>query len=255
MVQIQKLGSVCHKWDHHAHHCRTEIDVFNVAGTRAAHFVSKLAVDADGAPQAYHPDDRTPPDNSAQAYDWLTNVSTGDLHGIQGSGGIGPAPGFYVSGTTLHDSRYPENDARHWVDAAKIPYIVLPTAAFPVPAGTTLHVGCVAQVVDLRVGGSSGAIFADAGHAVGEGSIALARRLGLDPFSHRYPPKVVGFEDGHDDRRFLYVVFPEEVIDPPWPVSDIQAHADALFQQWGGVTRVKALYPHAPALRPPVNTS
>jgi hypothetical protein len=63
----------------------------------------------------------------------------------------------------------------------------------PLPKGTRLKNGCLAYVVDTQTGGTSGAIFGDVGHAVGEGSIALARRLGLNPFRKgRMFPKLSG---------------------------------------------------------------
>ena len=137
------------------------------------------------------------------------------------------------------DSRYPANDTRRYVDASSIPYVVLPKGAFPLPAGTTLKSGCVVCVVDTKTGGYSGAIFADVGRAVGEASIRLAQRLGLTPFSSSRWPKVVGFSGGANDRRFLYLVFPETAIAAPWPVDEIQAQADALFAElgWGGAAQ------------------
>jgi hypothetical protein len=247
-----KLGSVCHVWDYRARSCKESVDVWQSPGSEAAYFLSKLEVDADGAPRAYHPQDRAPPANAAKAFDWLANLASADRHGTQGQGGaVGPAAGFIISATSLVDVRYPANDTRRYVDASTIPYVVLPQATFPLPAVMALKGGCVVCVVDTHTGGYSGAIFADVGRAVGEGSIRLAQRLGLTPFSAHRWPKVVGFDGADNNRRFLYLVFPHTTVPPPWSVDDIQNMADTLFAQWGGAERLAAIVPGLPPLKPP----
>jgi hypothetical protein len=252
MPASKQLGSVCNKWDGKLKKCVAKTDVMQVEGTNAAYFLCKLAVDADGAPRAYHPRDVNPNSNSGKAFDWLANLSKSDRHGIQGEDGEGPADGFVVSGTTAQNKSVDntKNTARY-VDASTIPYVVLPGAKFPLPNGAKLKDGCVAFVVDTQTGGTSGAIFADIGRAVGEGSIALARRLGLFPFSKKLFPKVIGFEDKKDFSRFFCVVFPEAIIPPPWPVADIQKAADARFKAWGGEAQLKSIVAGLPPLKPP----
>jgi hypothetical protein len=252
MPTSKRLGSACHKWDGKLRKCVATVDVMQLDGTNAAYFFSKLAIDADGAPRAYHPRDVNPRSNSGKAFDWLANLSSSDRHGIQGKDGVGPAEGFIVSGTTAQNPavKNTKSTARY-VDASTIPYVVLPRAKFPLPQGMKLKDGCVVFVVDTKTGGTSGAIFADVGNAVGEGSIALARRLGLDPFNKNLFPKVIGFEDKKDFSRFVHVVFPQMVIPPPWPVADIQKAADAQFKAWGGEAELKAIVPSLPPLQPP----
>ena len=95
MTYVDIIGSVCSEWDYDQKRCVAQVDVQLLQGSKSPFFVSKLAVDADGAPMAYHPDD-------TGSYDYLANVSRNDLHGIQGErGAVGPAPGFYVSGTSF----------------------------------------------------------------------------------------------------------------------------------------------------------
>jgi predicted chitinase len=248
-----KLGTVCDMWDYASRSVQQTTDVWQARGTKSAHFLSKLDVDADGAPRAYHPGDHRPPSNAGKSFDWLVNLGSSDRHGIQGEGGaVGPAPGFVISATSLTDNRFPANDTRRYVDASAIPYIVLPGRGFPLPEGGKLKPGCVTCVVDTKTGGYSGAIFADVGPRVGEASIRLAQRLGLNPFDARRFPKVVGFSGGADDRRFFYLVFYETTVPAPWPVEDIQAQADALFESWGGMTRLRTIVPALPDLKPPV---
>jgi hypothetical protein len=232
-----KIGKVCHRWNYQAHACAETTDVLSDRPD-VAFYVSKLAVDADGSPRAYHPGD-------TGAYDYLANIAVSSLFGIQGQGSVGPAPDFYVSGTSLSDPRYPSTrDTRHRVDAGLIPYFVSP-ASLPVPPGRAFKLGALGFVIDLKTGGWSGAIYADSGHAVGEGSIALAKGLGLDPFSKRHPPKVVGF----DGKQFLYMVFPDVRIAPPWTEAAIRTQARAKFDAWGGEARLRALYPNCPPLK------
>lgn len=180
------LGSVPDEWDYKAGKASTYADVEAFSGTNGSFFLTKLAVDADGAPRAYHPDD-------IGSFDYLANTSPADLGPLQGPDD--PAPGFYVSDTSLCRPGGDPDSPGTYVDASAIPYIVLTNGSYPSQDGKVPKPGCVAFVVDTKTGGSTGAIFADVGHAVGEGSIALACRLGLDPFSHKNPPKVVGFDD------------------------------------------------------------
>src|SRR5436309_1068698 len=199
-----EIAQVCHVYDHRRRVCSKRIPVWQLPGTEAYFFVSKMAIDVDGAPHAYHPLDKRPPDNHTRALDWLANVSVSDMHGIQGQDGIGPETGFYISGTSLENRAFPLNDTRRYVDAETIPYIVLvnpfPSSSF----SPHMQLGDCVIVVDLKSGLSSSAIFADTGRAVGEASLKLAKNLRLDPTASRHPPKVIG-----DDRLdLLYILFP-----------------------------------------------
>jgi hypothetical protein len=251
---MHNLGKVCQKSHDSPPVCVKDVDVFQVDGRQAAHFLAKLATDADGAPRAYHPCDKVDGDNAGKAFDVLTSVKQSDLHGIQGQGeAIGPAPGYYVSGTTLFDPEVKdennikkENNAARWVDASIVPYFVLPKS-FPVPPGTRLADGCVGLVVDTRSGRSSGAIMADHGNNVGEGSIALVRRLKLPVFIQNRFPKVSGYDEPEHFDHFFYLVFPDVVIAPRWSIKTIQQIAEALFVAWGGDDLLKRMFPAMPA--------
>jgi hypothetical protein len=245
-VQPNVLGTVCDEWDYSARRCATTATVYQIPGKPGAHFLTKMAIDADGAPKGYHPGEYYP-SNAYQSFDWLDNLNSADAHGVQGANA--PAPGFLVSGTALTDStHYPATDPRCYVDASSIPYIVLTGSRFPVPAGTVLTKGCVALVVDTQSGIYSGAIYADVGRAVGEASLALSLMLNIDPFSRRYWPKVTG---GVSQRRIFYLVFPQVVIPPPWDVAQIQSQAWTQFQEWGGEPQLKFLFPAMPNMTGP----
>ena len=231
------ISRVCREY--RSGHCQELTPVWQLKGSDAYFFVSKLDIDADGAPRAYNPKDEKPPDNHTKALDWLRNLSARDQHGIQGRDGVGPEPGFVISATSLHNDEYPKNDTRHWVDAETIPYIVL-TDYFPAaPDKPRVRLGDCAMVIDLKSGNMSGAIFADGGNAVGEGSLRLALNLGLDPTASSHPPKVTGYHR----LDFLYITFPGAHVAPPWDVSEIQKTTTEKFKQWGGMAQVRACFP------------
>jgi len=239
-IQVTK---VCHKFDGKKHACVESIPVFQLTGNSAYFFVSKLAIDVDGAPRAYHPKDRNPPENHTKALDWLANINSDDLHGIQGDDAHGPERGFFVSGTALTNPAFPENDTRHYVDAETIPYVVL-VSSFPRLSNLALNTrkGDCAVVIDLKTGARSAAIFADVGRAVGEGSLKLALNLGLDPTKSKRPPKVTGF----DRVDFLHIVFPNTLVPPPWFPDEISTKAEAAFEKWGGMQQARACFPKIP---------
>jgi hypothetical protein len=138
-----------------------------------------MAIDADGAPTAYHPTHGRGLDNLANAghegnwYGVVTDTCRRNGKPVV-QGPNDPAPGFYVSPTALRDSHFERQDPRRYVDSTRIPYISLPGHHTNV-----LHaaLGDLAMVVNGHNGRHSAAIFADVGPRakIGEGSIALAK--------------------------------------------------------------------------------
>jgi len=120
-----------------------------------------------------------------------------------------------------------ESDPRRYVDAAKVPYLVLPPAVAKL-AKTWL--GDFATVVNLDNGKVSSAIYADAGNSfkIGEGSIALAEALGIGS-----NPRT-----GNSARHVFYLVFPGSGNHKPRPLAEINEEGKRLFESWGGMTRV-----------------
>jgi len=195
-------------------------------------FHAGMYVDADGAPNAYGPHNR--------GLDFTANALRGGrflsvaLHPdgrpvIQRSGRY---KGFYVSTTSLHNTGGSPTAPATYVDARKIPYIVLPPE-FIKQFGVSL--GDLALVTNQRNGKTSFAIFADVGpHGkIGEGSVALARALGLndDP---RY--------GGIGDSSIAYLVFPKSGLGPGKLRSAKEIRSSALhaFRRWGGARRLRA---------------
>ena len=184
-------------------------------------FESSLFVDADGAPSAYHPDNRGLDDlaNAGHPGAWDGLADYKGVPYIQGPND--PFPGFYVSTTDLVDQTRTPNDPARYVDAFRIPYIVLPEE---METQMGVRPGDFAIVFNLRNGRISPAIYADTGPPIGEGSIALARNLKLWPDARR----------GGTTRGILYLVFPGSGNGRPRSIDEINAQAKGLFRAWGG---------------------
>jgi hypothetical protein len=216
---------------------KRKIKVQRIKGTTAQFFKAKLAVDADGAARAYHPDD------DPEALDLLKNATAGSKRFIQGEKkngkvGKGPRPGFFVSETAL--SRGDAFDADAFVDAEFVPYIVLP-AKF----AADVKLGNLCTIVNLVNFRSTGAIVADSNPNVGEASVRAALNLHVnDP---AMPITQLAKSGGDDKDRYVYIVYPGEILAaraavPHWPVEDIAARADQLFATWGGIDLVKKIF-------------
>lgn len=213
-------------------------------GTPAYFYVTdRMAIDADGAPNAYHPEDR--------GIDALANA--GFPHGgwksilavdprdtdkpfVQPAG---PFAGFFVSKTTLQDPTRAETDPARYVDSTRVPYLVFP-GAFHALTGTGT-MGDLAMARNLRTGEVTAAIVADAGPRnapLGEVSIRLATNLGGVSVNPR---------NGHGMPRgpFLYALFPRTRLTPKWPVAieTLEATANAALAAIGGWDRLLACVP------------
>jgi Fungal chitosanase of glycosyl hydrolase group 75 len=194
---------------------------------------SGAAINADGAHHAYHPE-------GGKGLDYLDNAGEpGNWWGLScDSKGDpfrqcmkDPAPGYYVSMTSLCDPIYNAASPRRFVDSETVPFIVLPRDA---TFGAKL--GDLALVCNAATGKHCGAIFADIGprDKIGELSIALAEALGVNP-----DPKIGGSESSD----FLYIVFPGSSEGWPVPVGTLKARASALFTEWGGFGKLSLFYP------------
>jgi hypothetical protein len=199
---------------------------------RAVLFHAGMSVDADGAPNAYAPRNK--------GLDFIANAKNGGRFVgvatradgepiVQRSGRF---KGFYVSTTSLRNAAGSVSAAGTYVDATKIPYIVLPPE-FMEQFGVAL--GDLAVVINRKNGKSSPAIFADTGPRgkIGEGSIALARALGLDANPRR---------GGTSTPSIAYLVFPRSGLGPGKlrTAKEIKGSALKAFREWGGAKRLKA---------------
>lgn len=179
-------------------------------------FLSGMAICVDGAPTAYGPRGAPTEDLICNAYrdpgqctaarlrperggiqaDWPGIEFRGGRPIVQGPNE--PAPGSFVSQTSLQSSRYAAGDQRRYVDATRVPYVALPPALFG-PIGY-VRIGDLAVVINIRAGILCHAIWADNKvRPQFEGSVALAQALGINASP---------INGGTNDRILLCVVFP-----------------------------------------------
>lgn len=200
---------------------------------RALVFKSGLAVDADGAFRAYHPNNSLGLDSIEHAGRpgnwWALATDTGMPTGhpvLQTA--KDPAPGYYVSMTSLFDSENPnERDPHRFVDSASIPYVVLAPMGFK-----HIKLGDLAMVINLHNRERSAAIVADESAPdlpMGEGSMALANALGIDS-----NPRTGGIDDG-----VVYVIYPGSGNGRPRSLEEIHSLARRQFETWGGMAKLK----------------
>jgi hypothetical protein len=141
-----------------------------------------------------------------------------------------PAPGFYISTTSLEDPRREAKDPRRYVNAEAINFIVLPSGL-----GLGAKLGDFAVVIRPETQSYDCALYADEGppRKIGEASIALAKALGIPA-----RPKSGGVAHG-----IVYLVFPGT--EKGWPNSEgeIDQYGATLFAKWGGIEKVKDCFP------------
>jgi hypothetical protein len=196
-----------------------------------------LAIDADGAPDAYHPEDRglDALANAGKPGHWWGVVTAGGEESgepvVQGPSD--PKPGYYVSSTSLQDKSKKRTDPRRYVDSSSVPYLAVSPLVLAGKLAGGARVGDLAAVVSTATGRVAYAVVADVGpkDKLGEGSIALAQALGVKDAS----PRRGGARSG-----IVYVVFPGSSAGWPRTNEDIAAAGAKLFEAWGGVPRIEA---------------
>jgi hypothetical protein len=232
-----------------------------------------LAVDADGAPNSYLADGlglsetcvgvvavvngRRVNKKSDPAHwyaicqkAWSDAQTTGDYSHVSMFGFLSdksgpmlqkegdPLPGkAYITTTTLTVPGTLDKTQRHWVDATKVPYIVL-SPAFQ----HDYHVkpGDLAVVYRPKTGTIAFAVFADSGD-LGEASVKLHQDLGNDPITTS--TRVARANRSIAD-RVVTLVFPGVNIVrssnlSTW-YSSIQISGKAALETWGGSTRLRS---------------
>ncbi len=211
--------------------------IYSLEGSDAFFFTQGMTVDADGSPRCYHPKNKPGldhPANGGRPGNWWGVVTdNGKRNGkpiIQGPDD--PAPGFYVSTTSLIDGTKNRKDPARYVNSEEVPYFVLP----PKPKHGAVK-GDLGMIINLKNQKCIGGVYADVGPVahLGEGSIAAARALGIND-SPRF---------GGTSKGIVYVVFPGTRSRPAWPWTpkELQAKTKELFKAWGGMAQVNALYP------------
>ena len=201
--------------------------VFTVPGD-AVLYEAGMAIDADGAPNAYHPNDDDGLDDLANAGEpghwWAIATDENGEPLVQGPDD--PAPGFYVSMTALWDRTKGPRDPHRYVDATVIPYVSIPSGL------PQVRVGDFAVVRNGHTSQMAYAIVADVGprEKIGEGSIALAQALGIRSSARRG-----GARDGIE-----YLIFSNSGDRRPHSLDEINSAAHDQFESWGGAARLTA---------------
>jgi hypothetical protein len=200
-------------------------------------FIGRFFVDADGSPKAYHPDNSLALDyirNAGTEGDWWGLATDAENCGRTGTpllqGLFDPEPGYYVSMTSMYN-RYLKwcGTPARFVNSEIIPFVALSPAIRKYDY--RLNEGALALVVNLRNGRRSFALFADQAppYGFGEGSIALAKRLGYNPSAKH---------GGTAKRENLFIVFNNTMAFPK-DAAEVDTRAEQAFQTWGGEARLQ----------------
>lgn len=242
----------------------------------ALKFKSALAINTDGAPNAYHIDGRP-----GGALNTLCNagraLSAGgayegyedcdrflaDVKAAQQGGWHGPTrilwhgivtrdktrhepvvqqtgayAGYFVSATSLQNKAYKESDQRRYLDSRVVPSLVLPKRSAFQEAGARL--GDLAFVIDPQTQLYTFAVVGDLGprNKLGEASIALAAAI-----------KGVAIDPqtltGRTMRKLVVphevvtLVFPGAAVSAPYGPAQIAEAGIAAIQLFGGLDRLK----------------
>lgn len=212
--------------------------IFGQAGERPLLFLTGLTIVADGAPNAYHPDDVSGLDALANARgeNGWRGIATDRFGRPFVQNEMDPNPGFYVSTTSLTDPDIADAaDPARYVDATRVPYIALPGGerARETYAGAGVHLGDLAIVYNIRSQTIVPAVFADyaPSSSLGDGSIKLAERLGYLETSPR--------RGGTSEPENLTLVFPGSGAGFPRDPEHMERTTRALVDEWGGEPRLE----------------
>jgi hypothetical protein len=172
-----------------------------------------MQIDADGAngqtggvpvyaPQGFTPAPLDFLANAGGPGDWFGVVTdTGEDDGTPvKQNASGPAPGAFVSATSYRWPELARIDPLAYVDAASVPYIVLPSHWRQEAIGVVL--GCKAIVEDTKTGKileAAGVLDFGPRTKLGEASVACAEFFGI-PSSAK--------DGGTSEKRFIYTFFP-----------------------------------------------
>ena len=184
-----------------------------------------LAIDADGSPRAYGPNN-TGLDYTANAGhpgDWYGVVTDSSGNPVV-QGPNAPHPGMYISTTALQDHSKAITDTARYVDSESVNYISVASDLIKLYG---IRMGDVAAVYYRNTNTLCSAVCADVGPRgkYGEGSIALASQLGMSA-----NPK-----HGGCDNNVVTVIFVNS--HSAWPIADniILELVQSLLQQAGGI--------------------
>ena len=209
-----------------------EILVYKFNNSKAIYFETGMNIDANGSPHAFHPNNIGLDDlkNAGKPGNWFgivtdNNESTG-IPFIQND--TNPAPGYFISFTSLIDKSFNIKDPRRYINSEMVPYIALPPE---VMNAADVNVGDIGFIFNKSNNKLMFGIFADVSpiDKIGGGSIALANGLGINPDARKG-----GIEDG-----IIYLIFPNSGNHKPKSIHEIDSIGAKLFNDWGGMNRWK----------------
>lgn len=137
----------------------------------------------------------------------------------------------YISATSVVIPGEPDETQRRYVDATRIPYVVLPSSF---KKAWAIKPGSLAIAYRPKTGRYAFAVFADSGD-LGEGSVRLHQDLGSNPMQVK---DGVQRAKARIEDPVLTVVFPSRVSTPraeanSW-VADIRAQGISALKAFGG---------------------
>jgi GH18 family chitinase len=201
--------------------------IYNIAGQNAFFFNAGMNVAAEGAYKSFHSNDAVALDYLKKAGSpgkwWSLVTNNGQSNGtplIQPAGA--PAPGYYISTTTLKDQGLSPQNPRCYINAASVPYIALPPSL-----ASKAAVGDFGAIINKKTGAVTYAIFAeihDEGWA-GKASINAAAKEGIND-----DPKTGGVTAAD----LIYIVFPKSGNGYGRNLGEIRSSGRRLLRQFGG---------------------
>jgi hypothetical protein len=244
------------------------IPLLRDASTGAIAFASQMQVNADGAPDSYHPDDigtthicngvsigasctwkaQCLPEfrqAKAEGFSGPTKICffamATEAHGLPiVQGASDPKPGFFVSTTSLRQPGEGPRTPQAQLDSNTVPFAVVPSTwnrtREPGP-----RLGDFGVALRRSTGKMEFFVIGDIGPAkkLGEGSIALHQALGNDPFRMRGGVKRARV--GIPARDVFYLMFPGTAVqNEKFDAQMIRRHGGELLTRFGGEARLRA---------------
>ncbi|MEH6418709.1 hypothetical protein [Pseudomonas sp. CGJS7] len=210
-------------------------------GKRRAYvfLIPSVAVVADGAADAYNPENTGSGNVRRTRWpdgDWSRRLVADPkrpLRPLQQA--VGRHAGCFVSITALSDFDRSRTDPAAYVDAGRIPYLVLPESLRTRPGTGDLGDFVVAyQPANHR---SSHGLIGDIGPERTLGEVSM--RMASDLSGQRADARGRGAPTG----PCLFVVFPESRLTPSWPMAPaaIRTRCEHLLRAMGGAVRLPQL--------------
>lgn len=213
------------------------IPVYNLKDSKVIFFETGMSVDVNGSPHAFHPKNMGLDDlkHAGKPGNWFGIVTDNNepsgIPVIQND--ANPAPGYFISTTSLIDKAYNFKDPMRYINSEKIPYFVLPPE---VMNAADVNVGDLGFIYNRTNNKMMFGIFADISpiDKIGAASIAMANALGINSDA-----RIGGIENG-----IIYLVFQKSGNHKPKTIQEIYDLGAELFHEFGGMSRFKECFLH-----------